>query len=174
MAVGVWGKLITSLHRILLWLTPVNQVVEATTSGVVQFKRLSVLVIAAVLLFQVVVLTSLDQHIFIVTRQEEKVHVSFSTEQNMPWGCKRLFYNLISQYMVADRKCGSRTNALPLYFKQLIYVWSWTLIQLGWNAGNFKDPSSACPVHTQTNGAGAWLGRWRPTGVPTAGQGDRM
>lgn len=42
-----------------------------------------------------------------------------------------------------------------------------------WNVGNFKDPSSACPVRKQTNGAGAWLSALPPVLPPQGSEGER-
>lgn len=59
--------------------------------------------------------------------------------------------------------CLMRHFYNPLYnnSKQLIYARSWMLVLRYWNVGNFKDPSSACAVRTQTKEAGAWLSRSR-------------
>lgn len=63
------------------------------------------------------------------------------------------------------------TKAVPYHLKQLVYVRFLSLVLCGWNAGNLKGAASVCAMHMQTNGAGAWLGRRRPTNGPTEQEG---
>lgn len=156
---GCWGKLscydFTCLH-----LRTDDQAEEATSE--IQFKRLHVYVITAVLI--------LLQHRWV---NMSRVRVFTGTEQSLTVGLTHVLQPHVAIHFGRQQHV-SETKALPLLLKQLIYVWSWTFVFCGWNAGNSKDPSSACPVHTQTSEAGASSSRRRPTGAPTAGQGGRM
>lgn len=130
--------------------------------------------------FLTVALTLLLQHVFIVSGPKTRMHLSLSIQHRLLLGCICVTYCPFAWWIVwLDQvrypPSPRRTSPLfdpPLpYLKQLIYVWSRTLVHCDWNAENVKDPSSACPLNMQTNGAGAG---WRPTGAPTAGQEGRM